>query len=238
MENIILGVLLEMPDPQRDNFVLNSNDYSLIKPFVESANKFGYKVVILYNNLTPNFVSQYSSSNLSFVRVTPYDNYNVYTNKFLLVNEYLSIANPNKVLISDITDVVFLKEGLFDFFNDEIIYSGVEPVNMGIQWLENNSRAIRGQNPEFDKWWDENKSKLPLLNCGLIGGNYKFIKQELRRVVDILSSYTKNINEMSDMFAWNITAYLSQKKIFTGEPFHTEFRKLDYLNKNCYVSHK
>ena len=27
MKNIILGVLLEMPDPQRDNFVLNSNDY-------------------------------------------------------------------------------------------------------------------------------------------------------------------------------------------------------------------
>ena len=96
-----------MPDPQRDNFVLNSNDYSLIKPFVESANKFGYKVVILYNNLTPNFVSQYSSSNLSFVRVTPYDNYNVYTNKFILVKEYLSIANPNKLLISDVTDVVF-----------------------------------------------------------------------------------------------------------------------------------
>ena len=36
MKNIILGVLLEMPDPQRDNFVLNSNDYSLIKPFVEN----------------------------------------------------------------------------------------------------------------------------------------------------------------------------------------------------------
>ena len=203
-----------MPDPQRDNFVLNSNDYSLIKPFVESANKFGYKVVILYNNLTPNFVSQYSSSNLSFVRVTPYDNYNVYTNKFILVNEYLSIANPNKLLISDVTDVVFLKEGLFDFFNDEIIYSGVEPVNMGIQWLENNSRAIRGQNPEFDKWWDENKSKLPLLKLWSYWRKLSIHKKEVKKVADILSSYTKNINEMSDMFAWNVTAYLSQKNIY------------------------
>ena len=132
----------------------------------------------------------------------------------------------------------FLKEGLFDFFNDEIIYSGVEPVNMGIQWLENNSRAIRGQNPEFDKWWDENKSKLPLLNCGLIGGNYQFIKKEVKKVADILSSYTKNINEMSDMFAWNVTAYLSQKKYLLESLSIQNLEKLDYLNKNCYVAHK
>ena len=132
----------------------------------------------------------------------------------------------------------FLKEGLFDFFNDEIIYSGVEPVNMGIQWLENNSRAIRGQNPEFDKWWDENKSKAPFIKLWSYWRKLSIHKKEVKKVADILSSYTKNINEMSDMFAWNITAYLSQKKYLTGEPFHTEFRKLDYLNKNCYVAHK
>lgn len=237
-ENIVIGVILEKEDLQRKNKIFDSNDYNLIKPFVETAFKFSYKVKILHNNLSDKFIEKYSNNLLEFIKVTPNKEYNVYINKFQLVYEYLSNNPVNKVLITDITDVIFLNNGLFDYFQDNIIYSGIETKMLSDSWIENNSLTIRNSNNKFNNWWNLNKNKLKLLNCGLIGGNYDLIKDNLKELIDILNLYTKNNNEISEMFTWNFVAYNSGKKIISGEPFHTEYKAYDLENKNCYIAHK
>ena len=61
MNNVIVGVLLEFPDIQRNNQRINSRDYSRISDFVESVIKYNYKCVILHNNLDDEFINKYTN---------------------------------------------------------------------------------------------------------------------------------------------------------------------------------
>ena len=236
--NKIVGVLLEMPDPQREGVVIDSNNYDLIYHFTQTLQRYDYKAVILHNNLSKEFVQTHSSAYLSFVRVVPDLNYNVYINKFIVVQRYLEVVRFDKVLISDLTDVVFLKAGLFDWFKEGVIYSGSENDKLSSPWIRENSLTLRNGNKDFDDWWLGNKDALQLLNCGLIAGWYNSLKQELFDLVKTLMLYAKGTNEIAEMFTWNMIAYRSGKKIITNEPFNTEFKKYDKLNTNCYVAHK
>ena len=237
-KNIIIGTLLETEDPQRQNQIMNSNNYDLLKPFVESANKFNYKVMILHNNLSEEFIKKYSTDLLEFTKVNINNEYNVYVNRFKVMYNYLKNNPVEKVIISDVTDVVFLKENLFDYIQDGFIYTGIENKLLNINWVEINSEKIRSSEKKYNDWWNLNKNNFKLLNCGLIGGDYKFIEAELEKFINILIKYAKNTNETSDMFVWNYVLYNSDKKIIFGSPFHTEFKKFDLNNKECYLAHK
>jgi len=222
MDNYILGMRLEATDFQREHIIIDINDESIESDFVNSCMKYNYNYKILRQN-----------SN------TLYNNYNLGQNKMLLFRDYLKKNRHeyNKILLSDVFDVVVLKEGLFDYIDDTKLYIGDGDRNLGIRWIKNNSNALL-KHSIFENWYNLNLDK-SILNTGLIAGNIDLVIDLLDKMCDIITKYCENYDEGNDIFILNYICYNYYNDILIhGSPFNTEFRKKDHDNKECYLAHK
>lgn len=221
MKNIILGARLNLPDFQHGGQVLSLEDKTLTQAWEDSAKENGYETHI--------------------VQVTKEDSlpeYNLGANKCFALLEYLKEHRQeiDKVCVADTLDVIFLKPNLFDYIEDNTIYIGNEPCNLGISWISINSYPFLVQE-KFARWFNGN-SHLSLLNTGLIAGKVDIVIDIMQQMTDLLKSFTKGIDLGCDMFCLNYVAYRSTYKIVQGSPFNTVFKSYDYLNKECYAAHK
>lgn len=219
MENKVIGARLLLPDFQRGGNILEINP-ELTKAWEESLKKCNYKYELLYLN-------------------TPLDmGLNLGGNKLLLLLNYLKLyrRSLDKVILSDTLDVVFLNPGVFEYMEDDTLYIGDEPTNLGIEWIIENSKCILIE-PSIREWFNANRH-LQLLNTGLIGGNVEVVIDILEQMQELIMNYCRRVDSGYDMFILNYIAYNSKYNIVHGKPFNSEFRKLDYNNKECFVAHK
>lgn len=242
MNNVIMGILLEFPDIQRNNQRIDSRDYTLINEFVNSVVKYNYKCVILHNNLDSEFIDKYSNDNVSFSRCYPKDEYNLYINKWLCIDRHLQKfgSQYDKVMISDLTDVVLLKEGLFDYIEDQNIYCGSETSTLANEWIKKFSLDLQLRSFQVGSWYKGNTSKT-LLNAGLLAGTVPIVSNLVNEICSLLKGYCKYSKDVAvEMLAFNYVMYYYEKhyKLNYGEPFHTVFKGYDLSNVNCYVAHK
>lgn len=222
MKNIILGMRLETPDHQRGNQILDINDTQMEKEFVKSCTLYNYEYKILRQDIS-----------------TMYVGYNLGQNKMLLFRDYLKKhrSEYNKVLLSDIFDVVVLKDGLFDYIDNDKLYIGDETNKLNIDFIYYNSQALLKYD-KFNQWHQSNKNKT-LLNTGLIAGNIDLVIDLLDKMCDIILRYCKYYNEGDDMFILNYVCYEYYNDILVyGKPFNTLFNTYDHNNKECYLAHK
>lgn len=222
MNNYILGMRLEATDFQRGNILLDINNTSLEKDFTNSCTLYNYDYKILRMD-----------------KSVMYEGYNLGQNKMLLFRDHLKKYRIfyDKVLLSDIFDVVVLKPNLFDFIQDDKLYVGDESNKLNIDFIYWDSQALlRCQ--LFNSWYNDNKDKT-LLNTGLIAGNINLVIELLDKVCDLILRYCKNYDEGNDMFILNYVCYEYYNDILVhGKPFNTEFKKFDLNNKECYLAHK
>lgn len=218
MKNLVLGMRLALPDFQRGGEILDFNP-ELTKNWEDSLKANNYEYELLY--------------------VTdPIQAINLGGTKIIKTLEYLKASKDNldKVLLSDTLDVVVLKDGLFEFIEEDTIYVGNEPVNLGIEWIKENSKCLLKYH-NFNEWFNNNKDK-QLLNTGLIAGKVEIVIDILEQIKDLILKYCKGINYGYDMICLNYVVYNSNYKIIQGEPFNTVFKRYDHSNKECFISHK
>lgn len=218
MKNLVLGMRLALPDFQRGGEILDFNP-ELTKNWEDSlkANNYEYELLYVRKGI---------------------DGYNLGAVKMFMFLEYLEANKDNldKVMITDTLDVVFLKEGLFEYMKDNTLYVGDEPTNLGIQWIYENSKALLSKS-EYLNWLNfirENQ----LLNTGIIGGKVDVVITILRSVCALIKNNCKNYNEGSDMLVLNYVAYNSHYDLVHGVPLNTEFKRYDHSNKECFIAHK
>lgn len=222
MKNIILGMCLETPDHQRGNQILDIYDTTNEEGFVKSCTLYNYEYKILRQDIS-----------------TMYVGYNLGQNKMLLFRDYLKKhrSEYNKVLLSDIFDVVVLKDGLFDYIDNDKLYIGDETNKLNIDFIYYNSQALLKYD-KFNQWHQSNKNKT-LLNTGLIAGNIDLVIDLLDKMGDIILRYCKYYNEGDDMFILNYVCYEYYNDILVhGKPFNTLFNTHEHNNKECYLAHK
>lgn len=224
MRNITLGMRLELSDFQRNNQKVPF-DPALTLAFENSLKENNYEYKILY-----------------YTEEECYHNYNLGANKIMKFLEYLKFhrLEYDNVLLADTFDVVALKAGFFDTIENNTLYIGDEEAEIGIPWMYYQALPLLKADNLYNEWFVRNSNK-KLLNTGVVAGNINDVITLLTRIEKIIIKYCQNIDSGFDMFILNYVAYGmvdNGYNIVNGKPFNTEFRKLDWINKECYFAHK
>jgi hypothetical protein len=144
--------------------------------------------------------------------------------------EYLDdhIEDYDKILITDISDVEFLKNP-FDLIGDDYrLYVG--------------SNDTWGSKPlvkaRYEGMIDDSNNDMPIYHAGTWGGRREIVRAVLKNMVyglDWRLGYNINL-AVFNLVVFQIKRH-SPNLIYTGYPFTTEFKKYQ-KNTDAYIRHK
>jgi len=202
-------------DPQRSGS-WPQNDFNIMKEFYNSVTKNKLNCVILHDHCSPEFIEQYSTDKIKFVRVDDIKlnmvdyRWNLYHN---LLNEMPEIKN---VYCLDISDVVILKNP-FKSMKKETLYIGDEECTNKENWWMMDRYRMLGLNPT--EYVDKK-----VLNCGVMGGNREMMLEVTEAIANILEK--GNVTKTTvDMAAANHVVYTNYAdKFVSGLPLNTKYR--------------
>jgi hypothetical protein len=202
-------------DPQRSGS-WPSNDFNIIKDFYNSVVQHELNCVILHDHCSTEFIEQYSTDKVTFIKVDKVllnmvdYRWKLYHN---LLEEMTEIKN---VYCLDISDVVILRDP-FTSMQKEIIYIGDEECTNKENWWMLHRYEMLGLNPieYIDK---------KVLNCGIMGGNRTMMLEATKTIALILEKGNVT-NTTTDMAAANHVVYTNYtNKFVSGLPLNTKYR--------------
>jgi hypothetical protein len=216
---------------------VSQNDIQYIAPWYNSVKKHGLQGRIFYDNLTENFVNQYKTDLIQFIKVSPSE----YSNndwRFFCYRNYLNNNKFDTIFLTDASDVTVV--------NDPVKITQQYP-DINIFVCKDSIKLCQFPYMELHRQakWDGhtffaiNNSHFDLINMGVIGGNYDNILDFLDKFcVTRISLGHPGFN--SDMWLGQyIFRYLMiNKKLMIGEPFTSNFKQYENARKDVYFIHK
>jgi len=234
------------PNSPQDNYVVgrnadgcvSNNEINYIKPWYELADKLKLNGFVFHDNLSDEFVEQYTTDKIKFIRVED-SQYSNLDYRWICYEKFLEDNFYDYIFLTDCSDVsivqnplnLFLEFQEIDYFvcNDSI------KLNQ-FPYLEFHQKC----NLENLVWFMINHEHLELINMGVIGADYQNIKL-------FLNSYNTEREKIgrpefghADMFLgqYIFRSILSNKSIMIGEPVCSEFKKFQNDRKDVYFIHK
>lgn len=236
MKNIIITTYFTKDiDPQR-NHIWDTDDFNIIELFFESIVKHDLSLIILHDNCSDNFVNEYTTNKIKFVKVNS-SGLNMVDIRWKLYSEFLSDTEADNVFFMDVSDVIILKNP-FDYIQPDKIYIGDEmSINKENYWMMERYDML---NLDTKDYLDDT-----VLNCGVLGGSYNDMLSFCRKMSDLIDK--NSIKETTvDMAAANHILYTEYRnRIVHGPPLNTLYRGgvNPYLGDDngfdyCYIQHK
>ena len=238
-------------DPQSGKYIANE-DFEYIKPWYNSVNLLKIYAIVFYDDLTSNFIEKYETEYIKFRKCT-LGNYSVYEERWIIYGTFISKINVKTVFVSDINDVVVLRNPSELNNIDSKIFIGKDSSNKikDSAWLWT----------EYEQFLIDSKLKKVKLykfqhafNCGLFGGEIKYFKLFLFYFLELLSkSKTENHKDMTifnlviffylptklkfSSLPFGVSKYDSNlnKFLYSGFPFNSEFKKYQYDSKSIFA---
>jgi hypothetical protein len=202
-------------DPQRSGS-WPSNDFDIIKDFYNSVVKYGLNCVILHDHCSAEFIRQYETDKIKFVRVGEVK-LNMVDYRWKLYHNLLEeMPEIEKVYCLDISDVVILKNP-FEEMSEEVLYIGDEEGTNKENWWMMERYQMLGLDPT--EYVDKK-----VLNCGIFGGNREMVLEAIGAIASILEK--ANVAETTvDMVAANEVVYRNYEgRFMSGLPLNTKYR--------------
>lgn len=261
-EVILTTYFTSKRDPQSKAFVA-SNDFSYISNLYESVITLDLQLVIFHDHLSTDFIAEYSCQNVTFI-LSNLGDYSLNDERFFIYKEYIEATKPTKVILSDVNDVV-IRKNAFTFIRRDILYIGRDEHVLVADnpWIIDKINKI----PDFEmKNLPQLFMGMPLVNAGVIGGDYKTMTQFLNKLCCFLAKIDNGNN--NNMAAVNFVffdeywlpyhrnwinkvkylriAYFTNlrnrisivtKKFFMGWPFTSHFKKYEE-NNEAFIYHK
>jgi hypothetical protein len=213
------------------------NDIKYIKPWYESINDLKLNGIVFYDNLDQDFINTYRTNNVNFIKVNP----SYYSNndwRFFVYRDYLSDHKYDSVFLTDGSDVSVVTDP--DKIIEDYPYIDLFVCKDSIKLSQFPYLSIHNQAKwQNINWFVKHHQTLPLINMGVIGGNYKNMMEFLH-----LFCQTRirlgNPDFNSDMWIGQyVFRYeLSHKNIMIGEPFTSVFKNYENDRKDVYFIHK
>lgn len=214
------------------------NDIKYIEPWYNSINQLGLNGIVFYDNLTEEFVQKYQTDKISFIKVNP----SIYSNndwRFFVYRDYFEGHNAyDSIFLTDGSDVTVVRDPsniisdyrYIDFFvcKDSILLSQFPYIQIHDQAKWDNLH-----------WFLKYHKTLPLINMGVIGGNYYNMMEFLNNFCETRIQLG-NPDFNSDMWIgqYVFRHKLSYKNILLGEPFTSVFKKYENQRTDVYFIHK
>jgi len=220
MNTIFTTYFTTSVDPQRP-MTWPSNDFNIIKDFYNSVIKHKLNCVILHDNCSPEFIEQYSTDKIKFVKVDEVK-LNMVDYRWRLYHNLLEeMPEVKNVYCLDISDVVILKNP-FKSMKKNMIYIGNEECkNKENWWMMERYKSIN--HTEVTGYVSEFSDK-QVLNCGILGGNREMMLDVTEKMATILEE--ANVTKTTvDMVVANAVVYRHYGESFvSGLPLNTKYR--------------
>ena len=241
---IIIGCLLTGIHDVNRNTVLENDDYNLVKEWANSIIVLNLQAVIFHNNFSAETCLKYENENIHFIKVKHNTAFNPNIYRYFIYKHFLDThKNIKNVFCTDISDVTVQKnpfeQALF-VDNPNKIFCGDEPKKLNDEWMLQHATHLRNNIADYASY-EESFKDAQLLNCGIIGGGIKTMKELIGELTAIHDKYNQqNLTEFTgDMGAFN---YLVRTKynnsLCHGEPVNTVFKAFEENNSNCWFKHK
>lgn len=262
-ENIILTTYFcTKVDPQR-KFYVKSDNFSYISKFYQSIHAKGLAAVIFYDNLSNDFVANYNTENVRFIKCD-LKRFSLNDERFFIFQEFLEKVKVQKVIFSDVNDVIFGRDP-FHLINDNRFYIGRDKytINDYSEWMKNKIEIL-------PKSILNNITallyRMPIVNAGVIGGKADIMLTFAQKVNELLTEANNDWN--NNMACVNIAFFdsywlpyqsniMNRLRLFTtsqikelkdmssiqndqfllGKPFTSSYLKYEE-NKTDYIFHK
>ncbi|MEX0636801.1 MAG: hypothetical protein WD135_08535 [Ferruginibacter sp.] len=227
------------------NYILNDNDFSLVKEWAYSLKQQHVVGLLFHNNFSEVTISSNESKWLHFIKVDTHPDFNPNVYRYYIYHEFLKLHRQQliNVFLTDVTDVVMLNNPFIDrFFLEQpaVIFCGDEPKQLQNEWMEQHSEHFRIKISDYAVYEAEHANEV-LLNCGIIGGNINMMAPFVEQLWNIHETYNSNNGTAftGDMGAFNYllrTTY--QHAICHGVPVNTIFKSYEKDRKDCWFRHK
>ena len=216
-----------------------SSSFKYIESWYNSIINTSVDVVMFHDELSDDFVSRYTSSNVKFVHVTP----NEYSNndfRFFCFYDYLNslTTTPECVFHTDASDVVMVKNPISLIMdNPNIDYFACKDSIKLNQFPYTNIHEKIG--------WDDtlmfmlNEKDWDLINMGVIGGRFENMLNFYKTFVKIRNEL-QNPHFNADMWIcqYLLRSQLQPCEIMIGDPVCSEFKKYQNKRKDVFFIHK
>ena len=215
-----------------------SNEISYIRPWYESVKKLETKGVVFHDDLSAQFVEEYSTDLISFEKVGDFE----YSNndfRFFCFDKYLD-SNPSFdcVFHADASDVTVVKDpSSLIIDTPDITYfackDSIKLHQFNYMWAhEKYNFDDRVQFLLNYNIWD-------LINMGVIGGRYDDMKSFYRRFCEVRQSMgDPEFNSDMWLCQYLLRSQFQDKKFIMGEPVCSEFKKFQNDREDVYFIHK
>lgn len=218
-----------------DGYIDSSFNY--IKKFYESCAALNLQVRIFYDNLTDEFVNQYSTDKIRFVKVINDGSYSNNDARFFHYEEYLSRTSFDYVFCSDCSDVVVKKDPteLFALYPNKKFFICEDSMPLMLfpylQWHISHSLA------DYERF-HQNANKWELLNAGLIGGRY----EDMVTFLGYQNNLRKSLGTSHNWDMWVIQFvmryYFSESDLQVGFPTCSKFKGYETERDDVFFVHK
>jgi hypothetical protein len=243
--NIVMACHITGIHDVNRNLTLANDDYNLVKDWAESVTAADLQGVIFHNNFKDETCKRFENNNISFVKrqYNPQFNPNVY--RYFIYKDFLQkhIKQLNAVFVTDITDVVLIKNPFIESFftdNPSSLFCGDEPKTLNNEWMLAHSENLRNNISDYSEY--ENKfGHETLLNCGIIGSKAPLLLDFIEKLCQIHEeANSENKTEYTgDMGAFNYLARTQFNKFLKhGAPVNTQFKMYETQRSDCWFRHK
>lgn len=227
------------------NITLADDDYSLVKDWADSIIDLKLGGIIFHNNFSLETCYKYQNEYISFVKIE-YDyrfNPNVY--RYLIYDDYLQKQHHSleNIFLTDISDVVIVQNPFSQPLycqNMNAVFCGDEPKALQNEWMQAHSEHLRSKINNYAEY-EERYYNSTLLNCGIVGGNIKVMREFIRKLATTHRLYN-NDNQTAytgDMGAFNYIIHTEfDDRYFHGMPINTEFKAYQTQRTDCWFRHK
>ena len=227
-------------DPQRWTFT-KANDFRYMSAWYDSLINQGLQAVIFHDGLSQEFMDLIEPQ--VFLKKVLLGDHSMNDERFLHYMRYIeSRPNIKRVLLTDISDVVFLRNP-FDLMRllGDRLYIGedrlISPTVGSNGWLQN--KLIKCYGLDFDEHGDtKSLSKFSVVyNAGVIGGPRNVVLRFLRKLTTVLN--TSPTNKNCNMAAVNYIAHkYFDDIVFSGFPLTSSFAEFELVSPGVYLAHK
>lgn len=227
------------------NYILNDNDFSLVKDWADSLQANKVMGILFHNNFSEVTTSIYESKWLRFVKVdfNPEFNPNVY--RYCIYHQYIQahLDQLSHIFLTDVSDVVMVNNPFVQPFfleNPHLIFCGDEPTQLNNEWMQAHSAHFRNQLIAYADYEQAHANDV-LLNCGIIGGHINRMASFVEQLWNFHNSYNqKNRTAYTgDMGAFNyILRTQYPTTIYHGSPVNTIFKGYENERVDCWFRHK
>jgi hypothetical protein len=233
------------PNDPKDNAVVgrnldghvSNNEINYIKPWYDSVNKLQLNGFVFHDNLSDQFVEQYTTNKIKFIKVGDFE-YSNNDYRFFCFRDFLQENKFDVVFHNDASDVTVVKDPIdlikqnptIDYFAcQDSIKLNQFPYLKAHQEFNFEDLVLFMIN--YDSW--------DLINMGVVGGIYNNMLKFYDKFCEIRESM-KNPQFNADMWIlqYLLRSQLQPCKFIMGEPVCSEFKQHQNERKDVFFIHK